>query len=186
MDETPAREARAATARRAGRLACIAGTAVAAAGAAVRFGPTVSLAVVLVMLLWLGAVALIDVQTNRIPNRLTYPALLLLPLYVALVPEPTLAAHLLGGLFAGGSFALAFLIRPGGIGLGDVKLALVIGLYLGLEAAAVALLVAALLGGVLALLALALGASRRSGVPYAPVLAAGAAVALLGFPLPGG
>jgi leader peptidase (prepilin peptidase) / N-methyltransferase len=138
------------------------------------------------MLVWLGVVAAVDVRTGRVPNRLTYSALALLPFSAALVPAPDPAAHLLGGLLGGGVFALAFLLRPRGVGLGDVKLALVIGLYLGLERAAVALLLGLLLGGLLALAALILGASRRARLPYAPALAAGAAVALLSGPLPGG
>jgi len=64
--------------------------------------------------------------------------------------------------------------------MGDVKLAALIGLVLGslgLEYVAVAVGVGVLLGGVGAIFALLLGASRKTGIPFGPFLAAGAAVA---------
>jgi leader peptidase (prepilin peptidase) / N-methyltransferase len=165
-------------------LACATVTAGAGALAAVRFGAGGWLLLVLAMLAWLGTVAAVDLQTRRVPNRLTYPALLAAPLYVLLLPGAVPLDHLAGALLGGGLLGLAFLLAPRGIGLGDVKLALVLGVYLGLRGAAVALLWGVLLGGVAALLALLWGAGRRSTLPYAPALAAGGAIALLSLPPP--
>lgn len=158
---------------------CAAGTVAAGAFAVARFGLTWQLPAVLVLLGWMGLIAAIDVATRRVPNLLTYPALLLSPVYVALRPGAEPLDHLLGGALGGGFFALAFLLYPRGIGLGDVKLALVLGLYLGWNGTVVALVIALLLGGVVAAVTLAVGLGRQAGIPYAPMLAAGGAFALL-------
>lgn len=165
--------------RRVALVVCGAGTGAAGVLAVVRFGLTWKLPGVLVMLGWLGVIAAIDVASRRVPNRLTYPALLLIPLYIILWPGAGILDHILGGALGGGFFALAFLLYRRGIGLGDVKLALVLGLYLGWNGTVVALITALLLGGVVATLALVAGLGRHAGIPYAPMLAAGGAFALL-------
>ena len=155
-----------------------AGGAACAAAAAV-LGPPVQLAVALAALLWLLLVAAIDLQTHLIPNRLTYPALALAPVSGLLWPGMALADHLLGGAVCAGFFALAFLVSPRGIGLGDVKLALVVGLYLGLTRGVVALVATLALGGIAAIAALFVGLGRKGSFAYGPTLALGASVALV-------
>ncbi|MGH2356121.1 MAG: prepilin peptidase [Chloroflexota bacterium] len=130
-------------------------------------------------LTWLGLVAAVDLQTKLIPNRLTYPALLAAPAFVALLPGASPVAHLLGGIAGGTLFGLAFLTHPRGMGLGDVKLAIVLGLYLGIERGLVALTSGVLLGGLAALGLLLAGRERMAPFPYGPALAAGAALTLL-------
>jgi leader peptidase (prepilin peptidase)/N-methyltransferase len=143
------------------------------------FGVSAQLVVALAALLWLLLVAAVDLQTRLIPNRLTYPALALAPISAALWPEMALSDHLLGGAVCAGFFGLAFLASPRGIGLGDVKLALVVGLYLGLGRGIVALVATLLLGGVAAVAALVAGLSRKDAIAYGPMLALGAALALV-------
>jgi leader peptidase (prepilin peptidase)/N-methyltransferase len=91
------------------------------------------------------------------------------------VPEQLIAATA-----AGGFFLLAALLYPGGMGMGDVKLAAMLGLYLG-RGVAPAVLVA-LIGGVLAgaLVIARKGAAegRKTAVPFGPFLALGGVVAL--------
>ena len=80
--------------------------------------------------------ALIDFEHRIIPNRITAPgAVLALVLGTALDPagEP---ARLIAGAAAGGFLLLAALAYPGGMGMGDVKLAGVMGLFLGRAVAA--------------------------------------------------
>jgi len=137
------------------------------------------LAVALIVVVWLLLVAAIDLQTRLIPNRLTYPALALAPVSGLLWPSMALSDHLLGGAVCAGFFGLAFVVSPRGIGLGDVKLALVAGLYLGLTRGIVALVTTLLLGGVAAVAALVVGLSRKDAIAYGPMLALGAAVALV-------
>ena len=132
------------------------------------------------------ALSAIDIEHRIIPNRITYPALVVFA--AAIVVEWAIAVDLkpldgLIGLVAyGGFFLVVAFISPRGMGMGDVKLAALIGLVVGslaLGSVAVAAGVAIVLGGVGALVALLLGKSRKSAIPFGPYLAAGAVVAVL-------
>src|SRR3954451_4796820 len=126
------------------------------------------------------AVAFIDLQHKIVPNKIMLPAAVWgLVTAVAfrphMVPEPLIAG---AGAFV--FFLLAALIHPKGMGMGDVKLAGVMGLYLG-KLVIPALLVAFVVGTVVGLgLVVRYGArSRKLGVPFAPFLALGGLVAML-------
>ena len=125
-------------------------------------------------------VILIDLDVRLIPNKLTGPfAVLALIIGLALdldgVPEQLIAAAA-----AGGFFLLAALLYPRGMGMGDVKLVAVMGLYLGRAVAPAIFL--GLIGGVVvgAIIVSRVGAraGRKTAVPFGPFLAAGALVAL--------
>ena len=124
--------------------------------------------------------ALIDLERRIIPNRITaLGAVLALVLGLALDPagEPE---RLIGGAAAGGFLLVAALAYPGGMGMGDVKLAAMIGLFLGASVAP-ALLVALLTGVLLGVAVLArkgARAGRKTAVPFGPFLALGAVVAV--------
>jgi leader peptidase (prepilin peptidase)/N-methyltransferase len=136
----------------------------------------------------LVVLALIDAATRRIPNRLTYPlapALLVILAAGALLagaPESALRA-LLGGLAAGGALLLLALIAPRGMGMGDVKLAGLIGIGLGVlgwPEVVVGIMGGFVLGGVAGVALLATGLrSRKDMIPFGPYLAAGALLSLL-------
>jgi leader peptidase (prepilin peptidase)/N-methyltransferase len=135
----------------------------------------------------LAAVTVTDLRTRLIPNRLLASAALA-ALAILTVSEPAgmpvrLAWSCAAGVFLGAAHAA----RPEGMGLGDVKLAAVLGLYLG--PAVVNALLVALSSGAFAGLALVLrdgpGARRRT-LPFAPFLAIGAAVACLPLSTVGG
>ena len=125
-------------------------------------------------------IALIDVEHGLIPNRITLPAALAavvagVLLAPAHVPEQAVAAAAGGGVFL-----TAALLYPRGIGLGDVKLVAVLGLYLG-RAAAPAILIALVLGcaaGGLIIARDGIAAGRRTALPFGPFLAVGGLAAL--------
>jgi leader peptidase (prepilin peptidase)/N-methyltransferase len=128
--------------------------------------------------------ALIDAQHRIIPNRIVYPSLIVFPILI--VAGALFGADLdvvraaLGFLAYGGALFVLALISPRGMGMGDVKLAALIGLVvgsLGLAEVAVAAFVGVLLGGIAALVALILGADRKSALPFGPSLAVGAVIA---------
>jgi leader peptidase (prepilin peptidase) / N-methyltransferase len=126
----------------------------------------------------LGVVTIADLRTRLIPDA---PLLAGLAAALALgeVADPgSLPARLVAGTAAGGFLLAAALIRPDGMGLGDVKLAAVIGAYLGSRAME-ALIVAFAAGSVAGLILIAgHGWSARSRtIPFAPFLALGALVA---------
>jgi len=106
----------------------------------------------------------VDLRARRIPDAVTVPAAL-----AALAVDPS---HLLAGAATGGFFLAAALARPEGMGLGDVKLAAVIGLCRG-DAVAPAILVALLAGAVTGVL------TGARTLPFAPFLALGALVSLV-------
>jgi leader peptidase (prepilin peptidase)/N-methyltransferase len=129
----------------------------------------------------LGPVAAIDLERRVIPNWLTGPGALA-AVAIGLATDPAgVPAQLAAGAAAGGLLLLAALARPDGMGMGDVKLAGLMGLCLG-AAVAVALLVAFLAAALFGLAVVArrgLSAGRRTTFPFGPFLALGALVALL-------
>ncbi len=133
----------------------------------------------------LVGISVIDLRHYRIPNRLVYPGVVVSGAFVVvgdLAGAPLSAPGAVVGLLAYGlGLLVVALIAPKGMGMGDVKLAGLIGLVLGaidLALVAVAAGAGILLGGVGALVALLLGASRKTRIPYGPFMAAGAAVAV--------
>ena len=88
-----------------------------------------------------------------------------------------------GALFTGGTMLLIFILSRGGMGAGDVKLCFVIGVWLGLKASMVCLMLAFILGGIIGVLLLATGIkNRKDPIPFGPFLCLGAYVALLFSP----
>ena len=130
------------------------------------------------------AVTVIDVRHRIIPNRLTYPALIGFPVYVVVawaLGAPLDPARAGLGLLAYGGGLLLVAVVSRGMGMGDVKLAAVIGVVLGslgLRFVGVAAGAAILLGGVGGLLALMLGRSRKDAIPFGPYMAVGAMAAV--------
>lgn len=139
------------------------------------------------------ALAAIDLDTHRLPDAIVLPAYavlgaLLVGAAIATSDLEALARAAAGAgiLFAG--YLLLALISPRGMGMGDVKLAGVIGLMLGWfgwAALAVGTLAAFLLGGLVGiLLILTRRASRNTGIPFGPWMLGGAWVGiLLGEPI---
>jgi leader peptidase (prepilin peptidase)/N-methyltransferase len=157
-----------------------AATAALCVGAVLTHSSAVGIALSILLILIVVPAALIDLEHMVIPNRLTGTgAVLAIALGLALDPagEP---GRLLAGACAGGFLLLAALIHPRGMGMGDVKLAGVMGLCLG-AAVAPALLIALLagvVGGLVIIAAKGAAAGRRTKVPFGPFLAFGALIAV--------
>lgn len=151
-------------------------------------GPRPELAV------WLAAapvavlLCVVDRRVHRLPDTLTLPlaaAVALLLGGVALLPGPTgsWTTALLGGAALGGFYFLLFLINPDGMGFGDVKLALALGVALGWYGWAVLCaggFAGFLFGAVYGLgLLLLRRAGRKTGIPFGPFMIAGALLGLV-------
>jgi leader peptidase (prepilin peptidase)/N-methyltransferase len=138
----------------------------------------IALSVVLILLV--VPAALIDLEHRIIPNRITVlGAVFALLIGLALDPsgEP---GRLIAGAGAGGFLLLAALAYPGGMGMGDVKLAGMMGLFLG-AAVAPAIMIALVAGVCLGAVVIARkGAQegRKTAVPFGPFLALGALFAV--------
>jgi leader peptidase (prepilin peptidase)/N-methyltransferase len=134
----------------------------------------------LVFVTTLVAITLTDLEQRIIPNKILTVAAVLGVAIAAIgdpssLPERAIAAAAAGGLLFGA--ALAY---PRGMGLGDVKLAAVMGLFLGRNVAPamlVALLVGSLVG--LAMIARDGAGARKRAIPFGPFLALGGVVGLL-------
>ena len=136
------------------------------------------------------AAALIDMRHRIIPNRLIYPSLAVFGLAVVFLGVfGGEAVHPLSGFLGmlafGGALLIVAVISPAGMGMGDVKLAGLIGLVLGalgLRYVGVAAMAAVLTGGAAAIALLLGGAGRKEAIPFGPFLAAGAVLAGLAGP----
>ncbi len=136
------------------------------------------------MVLMLVPVAFIDLEHRIIPNRILLPGALAAVAIVAAGQPGRLPEHLIAGAAAGGFLLLAVLAYPRGMGMGDVKLAAVLGLFLG-KSVAPAMLAALLSGSLLGAAIIARkGAQegRKTAIPFGPFLALGAVVGLFAGP----
>lgn len=151
-----------------------------------RFDPVDAIAVSLLMAGLLICTAT-DLLRYRVPNAITYPGTLLaLSAALLLAPEWTdLLSAALAAALAGLVFLVMAIATRGGLGLGDVKLATLIGAALGLQSTYEALALGIIAGGVIILTLYVLRfIGRRQAVPYAPFLAlAAVAVVLLQGPV---
>lgn len=129
------------------------------------------------------AVAAIDLEHRKVPNAITAPLAVWAVAGAAVIQTEELPELLLAGAGAFVALLVVALAYPGGMGMGDVKLAGAMGLYLGLSILP-ALLVAFLAGSVagLAVIARQGASARKSALPFGPFLALGALVGLLAGP----
>ncbi|WP_406862858.1 A24 family peptidase [Streptomyces sp. HUAS MG47] len=158
----------------------------AALAAATGFRP--ELAVWLLCAPFAVLLAVVDLRVHRLPDHLTLPLAVAAPLLLgaaALVPGAagSFAYALLGGLVLGAAYFLLFVINPNGMGFGDVKLALSLGVLLGwygwgiLFAGAFA---GFLFGGAYGFgLVLLRKANRKSHIPFGPFMIGGALLGVL-------
>jgi leader peptidase (prepilin peptidase)/N-methyltransferase len=151
-----------------------------AATAIVLYDDPAELTLGLVFVAVLAAITLTDLERRVIPNAvLLVGAAICVPL-VALTDPSSLGERAIAAAGAGGFLLAIALAYPRGMGMGDVKLAALMGLYLG-SAVVPAIVIGTFTG---ALVGLVLMASRGSGarklaVPFGPFLAFGGVVALL-------
>jgi len=125
--------------------------------------------------------ALIDLDTRLLPNRILLPAAVVAVALGTLLDPSGEVERLLAGLVAGGFFLLTALAYPRGMGMGDVKLAFVLGLFLGRDVAAALLiaLVAGVLVGVAIMRRRGVAEGRKEAIAFGPFLALGGVLALL-------
>jgi leader peptidase (prepilin peptidase) / N-methyltransferase len=128
----------------------------------------------------LVAAAETDLEHRIIPNRLMAVSAVAAVVLWAIADPSRLPENLIAGAAAGGIMFLVAIAYPAGMGMGDVKLAGVMGLYLGASVAP-ALFIGFAAGALVGIgIVLVRGAAaRKQGVPFGPFLAFGGIVALL-------
>jgi leader peptidase (prepilin peptidase)/N-methyltransferase len=152
-----------------------------AAVAVVHAHDTAMLVLGLVLVAFLVPIALIDLDHRIIPNRLTGPAAALAIVLGTVLDPGGEVERLIAGAAAGGALLVLSLLHPNGMGMGDVKLVGVLGLYLG-RGVAPAVLVALVVGttiGMAIMMRKGLAAGRKTAVPFGPFLALGVVVGVV-------
>ena len=152
-------------------------TALLVAGCVLAFGLTAEAAIAAFFCAVLVAVSAIDLEHRIIPNRIVLPATVVV--LVANTARDLSPEWAIGALAGSGFLLAAALVYPAGMGMGDVKLALLMGAALGRTVSA-ALMVGMLAAMVpsLALFARHGSKARKMGIPFGPFLAIGSVVAL--------
>lgn len=172
-----------------------AGCAALFGSAALRWGASGRLLPHLALFTVLVLVAAIDFEHLLIPNRLVFPSVMVaVPLIVAVSvmdgQTRSVGFALVGAAAYFGGLLLTHLASPKGMGFGDVKLALLLGLFIGWTATGYSaalflvlagLIVACLLGSVIGI-ALLISRGRNAHYPFGPWLALGTVVVLLAAP----
>jgi leader peptidase (prepilin peptidase)/N-methyltransferase len=158
-------------------------TAAAFAGAALTRGVDDDLALWLPFAAVLIAVAGIDLDHRIIPNKIVLPAAIWGLVATILFRPDNIDDALIAGGIAFGALLLAAIAYPAGMGMGDVKLAGVMGVYLG-SGVAPAMLIAFLTGSVVGIAVIAREgrAGRKKGIPFGPFLAFGGLVGIFAGP----
>ena len=137
---------------------------------------------------WLGFVfvlllvpcAFIDLDHRIIPDKITFPGAIVGLILVAVLHTDDLLEHVIAGVAAFAFLFAAWFVYPGGMGFGDVKLAGVMGIYLG-RSVGPAMFVALLTGSLVGVAIIARKGSaegRKTAVPFGPFLVIGALVGL--------
>jgi leader peptidase (prepilin peptidase)/N-methyltransferase len=151
-----------------------------AASTLVEWNDPALIAIDFVFVTMLAAITLTDLERRIIPNKILLVGAILCLAIAAPTDPGGLIERAAAAASAGGLFFLVALAYPRGMGLGDVKLAATMGLFLG-RAVAPAILTALLAGSAvgLALIARHGQDARKMAIPFGPFLAFGGVVGML-------
>lgn len=158
------------------------------AAVALRFGADWAVPAYLVFFTSLLAISVIDFDLHIIPNRLVYPTIFVCVPLLALAAAAEgdwgrLRQALLGAALAWLGLLVVHLISPAGMGFGDVRLAFVLGLFLGwlsLRHVLTGIFLGFLLGAVIGVGLVVLRVrGRKDAVPFGPFLAGGTVLAVI-------
>jgi leader peptidase (prepilin peptidase)/N-methyltransferase len=145
----------------------------------VHLGPSLDAALWAAVQVVLVVLAAYDVESRRLPNRITLPVAVIAIALRAVFERDALAEVIVAGVVSFALFWVLALIMRGGLGMGDVKLAGMLGFLLG-NAALAALVLGVFAGGIWSAILLGSGrAGLRSSIAYGQFLALGGAVAIL-------
>jgi leader peptidase (prepilin peptidase)/N-methyltransferase len=134
----------------------------------------------LLLVLLLIPITLIDLEHHIIPNVLSAIGAVGAIVLCLVFDSDSLVENLIAGVAAGGFFLLAAIVYPAGMGMGDVKLAGVLGLFLGRAVAPaifIALISGVIIGGVI-IARYGAAEGRKKGIPFGPWLSFGGVIAL--------
>lgn len=144
------------------------------------FEHNLELSLSLVYASWLIVIFFIDLEHQLILNKVIFPGIVVAFAFSFLWPDLGVVNALIGGGIGMGMILLPYIIYPKGMGEGDIKLALMIGLMTGYPEVFIALLLAVIGGGLLSAVLLLFQLKKRTeAIPFGPFLATAAMVTLL-------
>jgi leader peptidase (prepilin peptidase)/N-methyltransferase len=142
-------------------------------------GLTLDLIPALLLVTGLVAITGIDLDHQLIPDAISLPGIAVGVVASAVTGRPGWLDSLIGVLVGGGIFLLIIVASRGGMGGGDMKMGAMLGAFLGWQLVLVAILLAILAGGALAIGVLLLRRKgRKDALPFGPFLALGGLVSL--------
>jgi leader peptidase (prepilin peptidase)/N-methyltransferase len=160
-----------------------------------RFGLSVQFGIAVFWSCIFLVIIFIDWEHQLILNKITYPAAVIALLLLGadsifpgagilenfrMIPQPSILSGLIAGGIAFTFFLIVFLINPRGMGMGDIKLVALIGLVMGIPFSIAALLIGIIVGGIVAIIILALKLKgRKDVIAYGTFLAIGPILMLL-------
>jgi leader peptidase (prepilin peptidase)/N-methyltransferase len=149
-----------------------------------QLGPSADLAIAAIYGSFFAVILIIDLEQGLILNKMVFPAMLValvLSLFSSdLETVPSFASAAGGGGLGLGLFLIIAIVSRGGMGWGDVKLAGLIGLVAGFPLVLVAIMLAVLSGGLVAIAMLALKLrERKQTLPFGVFLAIGTVITLV-------
>jgi len=159
------------------RIVAWAAATLAAGIVAVRYPGIPELLVAVAFLAVLAVLSVIDLEQRRVPNRIVLPAAAVALAAIAVLEPGNLVEAAAAGVVAFLFFLIPALVMPRAVGMGDAKLALLIGFVLGWDILP-AFFVMSIAGGVAGLVMI-LSGRRGSYLPFVPFLAVGAAYGLV-------
>lgn len=122
----------------------------------------------------------IDLRNKIIPNKITYPGIILGFILSLFFNHITFTSALLGLLIPAGLLFLIALIFKKGMGMGDVKLVAMIGTFIGWQDTLLSIFIGSLLGSVIGLILIGTDSiERRTRIPFGPFISIGTVVMLL-------
>jgi leader peptidase (prepilin peptidase)/N-methyltransferase len=123
--------------------------------------------------------AIIDFRYGIIPNKIVYPAILVTLLFTLISPSASIKMSLVGGASLAGLLLIPAVLFKS-MGMGDIKLAFLIGLMAGFPLGIVAIFSGIIMGGLVAIALITLRVKgRKDEMPYGPYLAMGTILTLL-------
>ncbi|MBM7557953.1 prepilin peptidase [Halanaerobacter jeridensis] len=143
-------------------------------GLYLKFSLTVKLGVLMLLISLLIASSIIDLQLQIIPNKITYFGIIIGLIFSLIFNYISIKLALLGLLIPAGFLLLIAVITKGGMGIGDVKFAAMIGTFIGPKLTLLGIFLGSLLGSIIALFLLLAGKkTRKSKLPFGPLIALG-------------
>jgi leader peptidase (prepilin peptidase)/N-methyltransferase len=142
-----------------------------------KFGFSVQLFIYLLLISALIAITFIDYKYMIIPNKITYPLIVISLLSAIIFNHITFFQSLLGIFIPTSLLLIIALIFKGGMGMGDVKLAAAIGGFLGWSYTLAGIFIGSLLGSIIGLSLMGLGIiERKTRIPFGPFICIGAVI----------